>query len=400
MCEVSNISGARGDYKVGGQTRIRAMSTSVHWPAASAPTLPNDGRQSVQLRSRQGESGLSAARTRVPDALCRGAGSNRRRRRRQAQSELRLWRADPDDQGETFDLHVGAVIWATGWTPYDPNKLDMYSYGHSPRHHHQCRDGASAAHDGPTHGKIVRPSNGEPAKKVALIQCAGSRDLNHLPYCSRICCLGSLKHAAYVREQYADANVDIYYIDIRARQTGGLLQPGPLRPAGFLHQVKARPHPHRRRRPSGPARRAYDRTRDLRRTLRPRGAGDRHAADAVAGFRPTMRRRRRTNTASSSSNTRKPRASSRLASPRGLTTFDVGPIGYRGGLEGCAIVKYLADSAKRDAGPGRTVQTTVLNGQSQGETKRVREKTRRLSLQGLRHRRRDRRRRPGKNRQV
>jgi quinone-modifying oxidoreductase subunit QmoA len=51
---------------------------------------------------------------------------------------------------------------------------------------------------------------------VALIQCAGSRDLNHLPYCSRICCLASLKHAAYVREQYADSQVDIYYIDIRA----------------------------------------------------------------------------------------------------------------------------------------------------------------------------------------
>jgi len=73
-----------------------------------------------------------------------------------------------------------------------------------------------AAHDGPTKGKIVRLSNGEEVKKVALIQCAGSRDMNHLPYCSRICCLASLKHAAYVREQYADAEVDIYYIDIRA----------------------------------------------------------------------------------------------------------------------------------------------------------------------------------------
>jgi quinone-modifying oxidoreductase subunit QmoA len=73
-----------------------------------------------------------------------------------------------------------------------------------------------AAHDGPTGGQILRPSNGEPAKRVALIQCAGSRDINHLPYCSRICCLGSMKHAAYVREQYADAQVDIYYIDIRA----------------------------------------------------------------------------------------------------------------------------------------------------------------------------------------
>jgi quinone-modifying oxidoreductase subunit QmoA len=73
-----------------------------------------------------------------------------------------------------------------------------------------------AAHDGPTAGKILRPSNGEPVKRVALIQCAGSRDTNHLPYCSRICCLGSMKHAAYIREQNKDAQVDIYYIDIRA----------------------------------------------------------------------------------------------------------------------------------------------------------------------------------------
>ena len=73
-----------------------------------------------------------------------------------------------------------------------------------------------AADGGPTAGKILRPSDGKEAKRVALIQCAGSRDLNHLPYCSRICCLASLKHAAYVRAQYASAQVDIYYIDIRA----------------------------------------------------------------------------------------------------------------------------------------------------------------------------------------
>ena len=51
---------------------------------------------------------------------------------------------------------------------------------------------------------------------MALVQCAGSRDYNHLPYCSRVCCLASLKHAAYLRQAYADAEVDIYYIDIRA----------------------------------------------------------------------------------------------------------------------------------------------------------------------------------------
>ena len=69
---------------------------------------------------------------------------------------------------------------------------------------------------------------------MALIQCAGSRDQNHLPYCSGICCLGSLKHAAYLREQYADAEVDIYYIDIRAND----------KLEAFYNRVRADPEVH------------------------------------------------------------------------------------------------------------------------------------------------------------
>jgi len=123
---------------------------------------------------------------------------------------------DLDEKPETSDINVGAIIWATGWKPYDPNKLTSYIYDQSPDIINNVEMERLASHNGPTAGKILRPSNGEPAKKVALIQCAGSRDTNHLAYCSRICCLGSLKHAAYLREQYADAEIDIYYIDIRA----------------------------------------------------------------------------------------------------------------------------------------------------------------------------------------
>ena len=117
---------------------------------------------------------------------------------------------------ESFELNAGAIIWATGWKPYNPSKLDVYSYDMSPDIINNVEMERLSAHDGPTEGKIVRPSDGEPAKRVALIQCAGSRDINHLAYCSMICCLASLKHAAYIREQYEDAEVDIYYIDIRA----------------------------------------------------------------------------------------------------------------------------------------------------------------------------------------
>ncbi|MEJ2124074.1 MAG: CoB--CoM heterodisulfide reductase iron-sulfur subunit A family protein [Alphaproteobacteria bacterium] len=123
---------------------------------------------------------------------------------------------DLDEKPQTFDLHVAAVIWATGWSPYNAEKLESYGYGQIANVITNVEMERLAADTGPTQGRILRPSDGQEAKRVALIQCAGSRDLNHLPYCSRICCLASLKHAAYVREQYADSQVDIYYIDIRA----------------------------------------------------------------------------------------------------------------------------------------------------------------------------------------
>lgn len=122
---------------------------------------------------------------------------------------------DLDEKESTFQIGAGAIVWATGWRPYDASKLTSYDYANADVITNVEME-RLASHDGPTHGKILRPSDGAEAKKIALIQCAGSRDMNHLPYCSRICCLGSLKHAAYVREQYADADVDIYYIDIRA----------------------------------------------------------------------------------------------------------------------------------------------------------------------------------------
>jgi heterodisulfide reductase subunit A-like polyferredoxin len=69
---------------------------------------------------------------------------------------------------------------------------------------------------GPTAGRIQRPSDGEGIETIAFVQCAGSRDENYLKHCSGVCCLASLKQARYVREQYPDARIYIFYIDIRA----------------------------------------------------------------------------------------------------------------------------------------------------------------------------------------
>ncbi len=122
-----------------------------------------------------------------------------------------------DMEPQKIELKVGAIIWATGWNPYDPKKLDTYGFGTYPDVITNVMMERMASWNGPTQGKIVRPSNGEVPKAVAFIQCAGSRDENHLPYCSSICCLASMKQATYVREQIPDAKVYIFYIDIRAK---------------------------------------------------------------------------------------------------------------------------------------------------------------------------------------
>ncbi len=121
-----------------------------------------------------------------------------------------------DMKEQKMELSVGAVIWATGWDPFDASKVQYYRFAEIPNVINNVMMERLSSVNGPTGGKILRPSDKAPVKRVAFVQCAGSRDENHLPYCSGVCCLASLKQALYVREQYPDSEVTIFYIDIRA----------------------------------------------------------------------------------------------------------------------------------------------------------------------------------------
>ncbi len=117
---------------------------------------------------------------------------------------------------KTLALNVGAVVWATGWTPYDAKKMDNLGFGKHKNIVTNMMMERLAAPNGPTGGKITRPSDGKAPASVAFVQCAGSRDENYLPYCSYICCMASLKQVTYLRAQYPDAKIYIFYIDLRA----------------------------------------------------------------------------------------------------------------------------------------------------------------------------------------
>ena len=123
---------------------------------------------------------------------------------------------DLDMREKKIEIEVGAVVVATGWRPYDATKLDNLGFG-------QCQNVITnvmmerlAAVGGPAGGEIVRPSDGKKAQNVAFVQCAGSRDENHLPYCSAVCCMASLKQARYLREKNENSKATLFYIDIRA----------------------------------------------------------------------------------------------------------------------------------------------------------------------------------------
>ncbi|MBI4824049.1 MAG: CoB--CoM heterodisulfide reductase iron-sulfur subunit A family protein [Nitrospirae bacterium] len=116
---------------------------------------------------------------------------------------------------ETVNLNVSSIVVATGWNLYDAQKMDNLGFGKVKNVITNMMMERLASPSGPTKGKILRPSDSKEVKNIAFVQCAGSRDENHLPYCSYICCMASLKQATYLREQYPDSKVKIFYIDIR-----------------------------------------------------------------------------------------------------------------------------------------------------------------------------------------
>jgi quinone-modifying oxidoreductase subunit QmoB len=112
--------------------------------------------------------------------------------------------------GSAIQTKAGAIVQATGWKPYDASRLGHLGYGRSPDVITNVEMERLSAT-----GKIHRPSDGRPPKRIAFIQCAGSRDQAHLPYCSAVCCRASLKQALWARELDPEVETYIFYKDIR-----------------------------------------------------------------------------------------------------------------------------------------------------------------------------------------
>jgi heterodisulfide reductase subunit A len=123
-----------------------------------------------------------------------------------------------DDKPEIVKVNVGTIIVATGWDLYDPTELQQYGYGRYPNVITGLQMERLLSSFGPVLGKPVRPSDGKPPHSIAFLQCVGSRNFREggHTYCSRVCCMYATKQARQYKEKHPEAEVYIFYIDIRA----------------------------------------------------------------------------------------------------------------------------------------------------------------------------------------
>jgi len=126
-----------------------------------------------------------------------------------------------DQEDEIIEETFGAIVIATGFDTWDASQLGEYGAGKLPDVISGLQFERMLNLSGPTHGKILRPSDGKEPERVVFIQCVGSRD-DHCgyPYCSKVCCMYTAKHAILLREKAPNCEAVVFYIDIRATGKG------------------------------------------------------------------------------------------------------------------------------------------------------------------------------------
>lgn len=124
---------------------------------------------------------------------------------------------DYKQQDQFIEEKYGAIVVATGFNPIKLDNFDEFAYSQSPDVVTSLEFERLTNAAGPTAGTLLRPSDGKHPHTIVFVQCVGSRDTSGCgkPYCSKICCMYTAKHAMLTREKYPDTDVYVFYIDVR-----------------------------------------------------------------------------------------------------------------------------------------------------------------------------------------
>ena len=126
---------------------------------------------------------------------------------------------DFDMQDKTLDIEVGSIIVATGMDVYDPTALDEYGYTRFPDVITSMEFERLVSTGGPLAGRWGRPSDLKMPQRIGFVQCVGSRTQDPArgnPYCSNVCCMNTIKEAQYLKDNYPDTDITVFYMDLRA----------------------------------------------------------------------------------------------------------------------------------------------------------------------------------------
>jgi len=120
-----------------------------------------------------------------------------------------------NEEPRELEVHVGAIIMALGYDLADAREYEEFGFGRYPNVIHSMQYERLASRSGPTEGIVLRPSDGQRPKRIAWLQCVGSRDQKH-PYCSSICCMYATKEAMIAKERLPGVHAQVFMMDERA----------------------------------------------------------------------------------------------------------------------------------------------------------------------------------------
>lgn len=213
MTTVKSVSGTAGNYEVTLETAPRYVNSNCTACNACVDACPSERANAFNFNMDKTKAIYKAHEMSFPmryvlDAVaCNKCGK--------CVEACKYSAIELDMQSKTFTLNVASVVWATGWNPYDATKMENLKFNSSDAIITNMMMERLAAPAGPTGGKILRPGDNKVPESFAFVQCAGSRDENHLEYCSYICCMASMKQITYIRERYPEAPITVFYIDLR-----------------------------------------------------------------------------------------------------------------------------------------------------------------------------------------
>jgi len=224
MCEVTEVSGSVGDFRVRVKKRARYVDqdkcVACGICAESCPVeVLNEWYARLGKRK--------AAYIPFPQSVPRAYVIDRENclffrdgSCRKCEEVCPAKAIDLSESDGEFELRVGAIIVATGADEYDASNLKNYGYGKIADVITHFGFESLINVNGPTGGHLRRPSDGKVPESILFVQCAGSRDVNNNPYCSNVCCMITLKHAEIIRMEYPETKVYVAYIDMRTPKKG------------------------------------------------------------------------------------------------------------------------------------------------------------------------------------